>query len=266
MVQLFDSSKRESRGATFVHLTTRFLKGLYWETRSGRGINLSVVALYLAGAIVEICGIRLRLHRELSFEIINAIVNRQYERSERKLIQGVLRHSDVVVELGAGLGYISSVCARLVGSDRVFTYEANPQLEMMIRDTFTLNGVSPQLRICLVGKISGTSPFYIAADFWRSSTIKSEYSKECIEIEIISLQAELDRVRPTVLIVDIEGGEYDIIDENSLKTCRLIMLEVHPEVLGEERAAAVLQRIEQTGFQLRATQERTYLFERTEKK
>ncbi len=36
------------------------------------------------------------------------------------------------MELGAGLGFLSTYCAKIMGSDNVVTYEANPALEPYI--------------------------------------------------------------------------------------------------------------------------------------
>src|SRR5208282_1075121 len=214
-------------------LVPLFAKEMYWEFRAGRKITLSMLASYLSGSTIDIDGIKIGLHRGLSFPLVKAIITHRYEESERKLLaQASLHANDIVVELGTGLGYLASICARAIGSDRVFTYEANPQLEPLIRNTFKLNEVSPNLRICLCGKERGVANFYTARHFTSSSTIKTDEHIGVVQVDVIPLQEELDRIKPTVFIADIEGGEYELFRDFSFATCRMIMLEVHPDVLG----------------------------------
>jgi hypothetical protein len=52
----------------------------------------------------------------------------------------------------------------------------------------------------------------VGADFRVSSTIPSDISSpRPIRVPVRSLNDELRRIRPTFLIVDIEGGEHDLI-------------------------------------------------------
>jgi FkbM family methyltransferase len=239
-----------------------FVKDVYWELRAGRAVDLLTFAAYVSGRTIDLDGVKLRLHRQLSFALARSIVGRKYEASERKLLEAELRPDDTVMELGAGLGYISAVCTRIVGSERVFTYEANPRLEPLIRDTFALNQVSPTLSICMGGKQKGTIPFFLARDFWVSSTVRAPIHIEEVTVGVVPLQEEIDRIKPTVFIADIEGGEYELFRDFSFPTCRLIMIELHPHVLGEARAREVVERIEAMGLRVKSRDCDCYLFER----
>lgn len=241
---------------------SQFAREAYWEFRAGRGIDPRALRAYLLQSVIDLRGIRLRVHRGLSYPVVKALLNANYEASERHLIESVLRPNDVVMELGAGLGYISSVCARITDSSRVFAYEANPLMEPMIRDTFRLNKVAPALHICMVGKAAGTETFHVSRDFWESSTLPGSRHGRAVTAQVVPLRDEMERIQPTVFIADIEGGEYELFRDFPPNACRLIMFELHPRVLGEQRAAEVLQQIEAMGFRLRQTLEDTYLFER----
>jgi predicted O-methyltransferase YrrM len=85
--------------------------------------------------IVSIEGIRIRVGRHMSRRVEQAISKGGYERDELRLIGMLLSPSDVVLEIGAGLGVVSAYCAKRLGSSRVFAFEANPDLEPRIRET-----------------------------------------------------------------------------------------------------------------------------------
>jgi FkbM family methyltransferase len=240
----------------------KFIREAYWDLRAGRGLDLRALRAWALQSVVERRGVSLRVHRGLSYPVVRSILDGTYEASERHLLEAALQPGDVVMELGAGLGYVSSVCARIAGSDKVFVYEANPMMEPMIRDTFRLNGVAPALHICMVGQEAGTASFHVGRDFWTSSTEPGVQQARTVSVAVVPLRQELARIRPSVFIVDIEGGEYEVFRDFPPHDCRLIMLELHPRVLGEARAAEVLQRIEAMGFTCSASREDSYLYRR----
>ena len=238
----------------------RVLRESYWDLRAGRFPDLKRFRVCMTGSVVNVRGVRIRIHRSLSYSLASTLVHQVYEAPERDLIEGKLRNDDVVMELGTGIGYLSTYCAQIVGSHRVFTYEANPKMERLIRDTYRLNEVCPSLRICSVGRDSGTIAFHIHRDFWESSTLPLKQPEEITTVSSVSLGDELARIEPTVLIVDIEGGEYEIFRNFPPNSCRLIMLETHPGLLGKDRTAQVLAWIHEIGFKIDAIAGDSYLF------
>mgnify|MGYP000639136384 FL=1 len=88
-----------------------------------------------------------------------------YEAHERKVVLNKLTKDDVVLELGAGIGFISTLCAKQIGSERVFAVEANAVMAETIKETYRLNSVSPDLTCGLLGKGNGEDVFYIGMKF-----------------------------------------------------------------------------------------------------
>lgn len=171
-----------------------------------------------------------------------------YEKEELKLVKHLLDKNDVVMELGTGLGLLSSYCAQKIGSQRVFTYEANPALEAYIRQTHQLNSVAPNLTICLLGERSGEQTFYVNKNFISSSTVpKNSYDKP-IQVPVKSFNEEAYRINPTFLILDIEGGEYELLKFADLHTIKKIVIEVHPNVIGQKKVDFVMSKLKTAGF------------------
>jgi FkbM family methyltransferase len=240
------------------------LRETYWDARAGRFPDLKRFRACLTGSVVNVRGVRIRIHRSLPYEVAKALIYQSYESPERSLLDGLLRNDDVVMELGAGIGYISTFCAQIIGSERVFTYEANPKMEPLIQDTYRLNGVSPTVHLCMVGERAGTAAFHASDDFTVSSKLPLSRDAELITVTVVAFQAELERIEPTILIVDIEGGEYEIFQRPLPNACRLILLELHPQMLGDRRAAQVLAWIKAMGFTVNATAHNSYLFRRAD--
>jgi FkbM family methyltransferase len=153
------------------------------------------------------------------------------------------------MELGTGLGVVATYAAGRIGSDRVFTYEANPALAPLTRDTFELNRVSPAFETCLLGEAPGETTFYVGEDFRVSSTIPSDIDSPIpIRIPVKSLNDELQRIRPTFLIVDIEGGEHDLIQHMNFAGIRKILVEVHENVIGAAKVERLKSMLLDAGF------------------
>lgn len=199
--------------------------------------------------IVELSGIKLRMGRHIVPEVRKHFEDGTYEWPELNALQEKLTPDDVVMELGAGIGLVSACCARAIGSDRVFAYEANPLMEWHIRDTYALNGVSPNLEMCLLGETDGLRTFYVHDAFWESSSIADGRTAKAITVPCRGFNDELARVNPTFLVIDIEGGELEICRNTRFHEVRKVLIELH-EKLGIKGLHAVRSALYRAGFRV----------------
>jgi FkbM family methyltransferase len=214
------------------------------------------------GTVVEVAGIRLRLAPSLSPRMMSNIVGGVHVLSERRLVLPALAPDDVVMELGGGIGMLSIACAQRIGSDRVFSYEANPFLEPVIRDNYGLNSVSPRLKMCMLGPEAGLATFHVARDFWVSSVYPVEGEHQTVTVPVKSFNEEVGTIRPSFLIVDIEGAEHELFEHADLDGISKLMVECHPELTGAARANALRRRIRRMGFTELSDRGRTFLYRR----
>ncbi len=206
-------------------------------------------------------GVRLPLkHALISPSIAKEIYFGEYERKEAEIVSNRLDASDVVMEVGAGIGFLSAYCAKRIGDARVFAYEANPALMEVIALTYATNGVRPAVRCALLGQGTGRKRFYIEQDFWASSANAASTGAREIEVEQIDLNAEIARIRPTFMIVDIEGGEADLFATADLSGVYKICVETHAHVLGNDGVTAMLAKLFAQGFCLDTGMTRKYVF------
>ncbi len=189
--------------------------------------------------VVEIEGIKLYRGRGLSIPVLESLKAERYETPEARIVGQALQADDIVLELGTGLGFISSLCAQRIGGNNVHSFEANPALQRVILKNYQLNALSPQLEIALLGEKSGAVTFYVMKNFWSSSTIKRHPSARPIQVPMKCFNDELARIRPSFLIIDIEGGERDFIRYARLAGVRKVCIELHPHVIGSAAVSEV---------------------------
>ncbi len=187
-------------------------------------------------------------HRLVSPGIAREIYMGDYEAKEIEIISKRLTSDDVVFEVGAGLGYLSAYCAKRVGSDKVFTYEANPELIPLIRETHARNAVAPTVTNALLAQGEGEREFRLEDDFWASSAHRE--GGRAITVRQVDLNAELARIRPTFMIVDIEGGEAEFFAGADLSPVQRICVETHPDVLGDRVLSEMFAGLVAKGFAL----------------
>jgi FkbM family methyltransferase len=200
---------------------------------------------------VVLKGIRLHLDGQWGTpDIRQEIYAGAYEDGEVVILEETLRAGDSYMELGAGIGYITSVACRIVGSAQVTSYEANPELAEVARANARLNHFSPQIVNAALGDAAGDATFYVRRNFWASSLEPSEDAQP-IQVPGVSFREELERVRPTYLMMDIEGGETNLLGRTPIPACvRAICVETHPQVTGIRPVQDMLVKLIGEGFAL----------------
>jgi len=174
-----------------------------------------------------------------------------HETEEREVIQRHLSPDDKVVEFGSGLGLITVLCCQTVGAENVVTYEANSTMEPLLRRTFELNGVNPDLRMKMVSIQDGDQSFFVSDRFVVSSQFQHDEDADKVQVVADSFSAILNELKPTFLIMDIEGSEVDLADESIDLSClNKICVEIHPQIVGDEATSVLVQSLLNRGFQL----------------
>ncbi len=187
----------------------------------------------------------------------------RYESSEIRLLRKILRPRDRVLELGAGVGVVSTAAAQVTGPQGVIAVEANPGLIPVIRETHKLNGVEGIKVLNGVGvgvPTDKTSTFYLRPDFWASS-LEAPHEAEAAGVKAVSVpQIDLNTIlrshKPSVFVLDIEGGELDLLPCLDLSSCRAIVIELHPKVYQLAGIGRCFDTLRKKGFAYDAKQSR----------
>jgi FkbM family methyltransferase len=199
-------------------------------------------------------GVKLNLdHAAISSKLREKIAAGFYEKQEADCIRKAAQQGDRLLEVGAGIGYISTLASLSGNFESITIVEANPDLIPVIEQTHELNSVQARLiNGAAVGEeVIGDSkiPFYIRNDFWASSMSPRPpgYSKQ-VEIPKISIQDLIDEVRPTFFVCDIEGGELGLIPNLYFKGVKKVMIELHQNVIGRKGMKIIFDAMSAQNF------------------
>jgi hypothetical protein len=71
---------------------------------------------------------------------------------------------------------------------------------------------------------------------------------------------------PTIVVIDIEGGEIEVAKYWDLKGVRGVVAELHPWIVGEEATSQFCRAVEAQGFSLDSSLGNVVLYLRTNEK
>jgi FkbM family methyltransferase len=212
-------------------------------------VNEFTVPDELYGTVAEVEGIKMRIDRRMTPFQVQKLLSGRHTRHERNLLVHRLDKDDIVMELGGGIGMLATACALKIGGDRVHSYEANPILETLIQDNYALNNVSPQLKMCMLGREHDTCTFYVCKHFARSSAYELPNQETTPhEVPVEPLNDEIERIQPTVLVMDVQGSEGELLGFADLSGVRKLLVEMHPNVLGINQVNRLRRQLRTQGF------------------
>jgi FkbM family methyltransferase len=203
---------------------------------------------------IEYRGIRLACEPGLiEGRVRTAIDEEWYELEESRNLPNIIEAGERVLELGTGLGFITTLLAKDERVEWVETFEANPRLARLARRTAELNGVADKVTVhnavALPAPQVESCDFYLREEFWASSMQAEPWEyQEKIAVPTVDLNALIAARRPTLLVIDIEGGELDLIAALDVGDVRKVFLELHQEVIGRQGMLKVFSALAERNF------------------
>jgi len=188
---------------------------------------------------------RRALESEAMWELV---LRGRYERGEARCLLMGLEAGDVVLEIGAGIGFISTLAAKVVGAGNVHCYEANPALVERIQQTHVLNGLAPSVANAVLGDGTSEVEFHVRPNFTKSSLTPGPDVVRTVRVPLLDVNEEIARTGATCVVMDVEGAEEELVRAiDWAPVCKLV-LELHPHVLGGERTRAIVRDLEARGL------------------
>lgn len=201
--------------------------------------------------------------RNVQFPIDPNIISRKirrllrlelYEDRETHAALRAVKSSDIILELGTGIGYMSAVIGKNVQPKEIHTFEANPLLIEYAKNLHDINDIQNcHVTNAIIGEQSGTTTFYARTDILTSSLdkaprgIRTENQTEH-KIPVLAARSVFKEIRPTVFICDIEGAESWLIPLCDFTTVKVAILELHPQWIGKDGVQAVFDKFHQSGL------------------
>ncbi len=151
----------------------------------------------------------------------------RWEPAVVRELSRALRPGDVFFDLGAYVGPFTLLASRLVGpSGRVVAFEPDPRTRDVLERNLAANAVTNVTVVpCAVGDHAGTVRFLASGD--SAGRVGDTGDVEVPQVTLDGWCAE-HGLQPTVMKVDIEGGEAGALDGSAaVRGVRALVLEVH---------------------------------------
>ncbi|MEQ1614454.1 MAG: FkbM family methyltransferase, partial [Hyphomicrobiaceae bacterium] len=200
--------------------------------------DLRVRANLLRGE-ARVCGVRLPIENTvISLGLQRLLAEGKFELSEARAAKKLIADGETVLELGSCTGFISSYVRRHTRAGRIICVEANPQLIPYIERVHRLNGVGDAVVLNVVvqpAPLQATVPFYCRAEVPTSSLSANGTTPviSIVDVATMRLADVLNTYQPRTLIMDIEGGELEILNASTIEPVEKLVMEIHPRIYGK---------------------------------
>jgi FkbM family methyltransferase len=190
-----------------------------------------------------------------------ALRSGSYERAERGVLAATLSPDDTYLELGCGIGVLATLAAARVGDENVVAVEADPVIAAVARETASRNGHTIDVRniVLLHDPVEAATSFFVFPDFrmsclspppeaWRNDELPAELQR--ILVPAIDAYGAIASVGATYLMVDIEGGEMDLLRRPLPDCVTTVCVELHTEAAGIDVQSEMMVTLLTNGFDL----------------
>jgi FkbM family methyltransferase len=213
--------------------------------------------------ILNLHGVKVRTGMEdVPKSVRSALFKGTYEKFECDLVKQHVTAGAKVLEIGTGIGLVSLVATRLSGQGNVLSYEANPKMEATIRANYLLNGFEPNLRMKALTADGRELTFFQDQNILSSSLHERDIKSTTITVHSVAINDVLKEAAPSVILMDVEGAEVELLEIADLSNVKVMIIEMHPHIVGHDVIDGLLESLNAQGFTPAEQQHKTYLFTR----
>ncbi len=175
-----------------------------------------------------------------------------YEMADLVLLQRYMGEQDHVMVIGGGLGVTAALAARLSAPNPVIVVEANAALHPQIARQIEINGG----RASLIGKVlvgdmsqhsCGTTGFGIDNNIWYS---RISSAPDALQVEVTDLNYLSKTHAPSIVLMDIEGAERDVLSRPLPPCIQKLIIEIHTPDFGGAETARIVAGLADQGFRM----------------
>jgi FkbM family methyltransferase len=182
-----------------------------------------------------------------------------YESQMTKLLESLLRPSDIFVDIGGNEGYFSVIASSLVHDGKVYCIEPQSRLQSIIAENVKINNSNAiELYRLAISNQAGEVELFLRPStntgasslfrHWKIGSIKE--TVPAITLDEFFWQNSINRIR--LLKVDCEGAEYlvfgggkSVIEQ---KLIEFIALEYHPMICGSDKCSEIHNQLCSSGY------------------
>ncbi len=166
-------------------------------------------------------------------------------------ILSILQDDDVVLEVGANIGYYALMEASRCR--KIYAFEPHPENVTRLKRNIELNGYTNiEVLHGGFGEEDGTLKLYTSElSNWHTAKENPGSSSEFIEVDCHRIDTFTEgHAAPTFIKMDVEGYELQVLRgaTETLKHIRHLFIELHGSLLSEDEIREVLTMIEASGL------------------
>lgn len=232
---------------TAVRLRNYAAARVYERTRQKRFRALDIkgpVIRTILGSRMELDPLKMGLDRDLLLDGIREPIATGH-------ILELLKQDDIVLEVGANIGYYALIEARIC--QKIYAVEPHPENFARLQRNVALNGYANVVtRQGAFGASDGAIKLFCSnLSNWHSCREAPVSTDEFIEVEGFTVDRFVrENEAPTFIKMDVEGYELQVLRgaEHTLRSVRHLFLELHGTILTRAEIAEILDRIEVSGL------------------
>lgn len=242
----------------------------YVATRWGLGLHRYYLARIvrrgrLKANSIMVAGYSLTLPPNRSGIVEELLLFGVHEPVASSLYSRLLSEGDVVLDVGSNLGYYMAIASRAIGpSGQIWAFEPDPELwKVASKNAMTLSCKAVVWNMAVADR-TGVATFYRSAMPNWGTLNYSPYLRpvDSTEVDCVRLDdlCARQRIRPTVIRMDIEGGEVAALAGARAvleEYCPKLFIEIHPFLMPSSSLHALLEVFADSGYRTLTIVERT---------
>lgn len=157
--------------------------------------------------VVDVQGHKMYLD---SKDSLHLSFNDIHEELETEIFKKEIGNGDIVLDIGANIGYYTLIAAKIVGDEgKVFAFEPDPENFSLLKKNIEINGyrnVTPVQKA--VSDKSGKIKLFLSEDNKAGHRIYDDMlGKKCINVDAVAIDDFLKGNKVDFVKMDIEGAE-----------------------------------------------------------
>ena len=211
--------------------------------------------------LMHVNGYRLLVWRDTGRLFSDLLNGRVYEKAEVRLIREIVKEGDVVIDIGANVGYHTMLFASLVGSKgKVYAVEPDTANFDLLKKNIALNGFE---NVKAIQSAVTSKPEEVT--LWRSNDYATDHRiyavpgrSNSISVPGITLDETFAKESKIKLLkMDIQGAEGLALQggKQCLQRCESVLTEFSPDCLlaGGIKPTEYLKMLKDAGFKIGVT-------------
>jgi FkbM family methyltransferase len=218
-------------------------------------VQLRLLGLVYRSDLVEVDGLRLRVHRPPDHIAKKLILGGAYEAEVGAALRSLAGEGALVMDVGANIGYHTITLSRAVGpAGRVVAVEPDPENLRLLRENLRLNGCGNVTVVpCALGASAGDARLSICAENRGfQGLVDVAGTNVAIDVAVRTAADLLGDLVPALVKIDVEGAEAEVLAGFASLPPRIVFEFSAPQLraFGQEPGALV-RRLVDSGYQLR---------------